>query len=83
MKLGFLWNIITSPRSTIIGLVGSFSGGAALLFILNAMGCDMSKLTMDVIGEAAAIIAGPAVVGGIMKDERTAGDDAHDQAGHS
>lgn len=83
MKL--LWNFITSPRSTIIGLIGTFSAGSALLFILNAMGCDVSKLTLDVLSEAAAICAGPAVVGGLMKDkkdERTDGDDAHDQAGH-
>lgn len=82
MKLSFLWNIVTSPRSTIIGIVGSFSAGAALLFILNAMGCDVSKLTMDVLSEAAAICAAPAVAGGLMNDKgRTAGDDEHDKAG--
>ena len=84
MSMKFLWNFITSPRSTIIGVIGSFSAGAALLLILNAMGCDLSKLTMDVLSEAAAIIAAPTVVGGVIKDkkeDRTAGDDEHDKAG--
>lgn len=78
MKVGLLWNFITSPRSTIIGIIGSCSAGAALLLILNAMGCDLSKLTLDVLSEAAALIAAPTVAGGVMRDEkRTAGDDAH------
>lgn len=82
MKVGLLWNFITSPRSTIIGIIGSFSAGAALLLILNAMGCDLSKLTLDVLSEAAALIAAPTVAGGVMKDaKRTAGDDAHERDG--
>lgn len=81
-KIGLLWNVVTSPRTTIIGLIGSFSAGAALLFLLNAMGCDLSKLTFDVLGEAAAICAAPAVAGGVMQDKkRTEGDDEHDKNG--
>lgn len=82
MSLAFLWNIVTSPRSTIIGLVGSVSAGAALLVIFNAMGCDLTKLTMDVLAEAVAIVSAPAVAGGVMRDnKRTAGDEQHEKEG--
>lgn len=83
MNIKFLWNIVTSPRSTVIGLVGSFSAGAALLFVLNVMGCDLSKLTMDVLSEAAAMVMAPAVVGGVMKDKKDDRENEreHDQAG--
>lgn len=78
-----MWNIITSPRSTILGLVGTTSGGAAFLYVMNAMQCNWQDLDMQVLTHAAAMLSAPAVIGGVMKDThaRTAGDDAHDQAG--
>lgn len=92
MKIGFLYNIITSPRSTVLGLVGSTTGGAAFLYVMSAMHCDWTQLSLTVLSEAGALLAAPAVVGAAMKDStnvagpvakevRTVGDDAHDQAG--
>jgi len=64
----YILNIVQHPRSTILGLIGSTGGGAALLFLLNAMHCDLSQLSWQTVSTVASMILTPAVVGAGMRD---------------
>jgi uncharacterized membrane protein len=79
MSFKFLWNIVTSPRTTILGVVGTTCGGAAFLYVMNAMHCDWTQLSMAVLTEAGAMLSAPAVVGAAMKDKPTVGDEEHEK----
>ena len=76
MSFSFLWNIITNPRSTILGLVGTTSGGAAFLFIADAMHCDWTQLSTQTLSAAAAMLSAPTVIGAVMKDTKPNAGDA-------
>jgi len=66
-----LMNFIQHPRSTAVGLVGSSTGGAAFLYLMNAMHCDLADLSWQTLSTVATMIAAPTIVGGVLKDSKS------------
>lgn len=68
--MSMILNVIQHPRSTILGLIGSTGGGAAVIFLADAMHCDVTQLSWETLSTVMALISAPAVVGAGMRDTK-------------
>lgn len=66
-----LKNFLDNPKTTLAGVWGGASVLAGGAYLLNAMHCDLSLVTMQtLIGILTAMAAVPVVAGGMMKDTK-------------